>query len=65
MKKYRFCSKQPDIKLLLSERDSHKIGCETGRVQIRVISRIPLFGSQTVVVVYQGPELMPRLHCSL
>jgi len=45
MKKYRFCSKQPDTKLLLSEGDSHKVGCDTGKVQI--ISHIPLFGLPT------------------
>jgi hypothetical protein len=45
MKKYRVCSKQPDTKLLLSEGDSHKTGCDSGKVQI--ISHIPLFGSPT------------------
>jgi len=43
--KYRFCSKQPDTKLLLPEGDSHKVGSDTGKVQI--ISHIPLFGSPT------------------
>jgi hypothetical protein len=42
MKKYRFCSKQPDTKLLLSEGDSHKIGCDTVKVP-----HITLFGSPT------------------
>jgi hypothetical protein len=45
MKKYRFCSKQPDTKLLLSEGDSQKVGCDNGKVQI--ISHIPLFGLST------------------
>jgi len=45
MKKYRFCSKEPDTKLLLSEGDSHKIGYDTVKVQI--ISHIPLSGSST------------------